>query len=105
MKDDHWSWQKPPYWAVPTIATDCPTGAREVLGDGLYGDLVKTESVEALSTAIERHLRDPQRLLLKAQASASESARFSIQNCAQSYTKLISQVLDDTNELSVGQSF
>jgi glycosyltransferase involved in cell wall biosynthesis len=79
---------------VPTIATDCPTGAREVLGDGLYGDLVKTESVEALSTAIERYLRDPQRLLLKAQASASESARFSIQNCAQSYIKLIRQVLD-----------
>jgi len=79
---------------VPSIATDCPTGAREVLGDGLYGDLVKTESVEALSTAIERHLRDPQRLLLKAQASASESARFSIRNCAQSYIKLIRQVLD-----------
>lgn len=76
---------------VPTIATDCPTGPREVLCDGLYGDLVKTESVEALSTAIERHLRDPQRLLSKAQASASESARFSIQDCAQSYIKLIRQ--------------
>jgi len=90
---------------VPSIATDCPTGSREVLADGLYGDLVKTESVGALSTAIERHLRDPRRLLSKARASASESERFSLRNCAESYINLIRQkVLDDKNRLSVDRS-
>ena len=75
--------------SVPTISTDCIAGPREILADGLYGDLVETESVEALSNAIERHFRDPERLLKKAQASAKLANRFSMKTCAQKYSELI----------------
>jgi len=74
---------------VPMIATDCPTGPREILADGLYGDLVEPESVEALTAALERHFRDPQRLIAKAQAATADSDRFSIQVCAEKYIALI----------------
>ena len=36
---------------VPMVAADCPTGPREILANGHYGDLTPTESVEALSKA------------------------------------------------------
>ena len=75
--------------SIPTIATDCLTGPREILEDGIYGDLVETESVKALSNAIENHFRDPQRLMLKAQASAKLADRFSMQKCARKYSELI----------------
>jgi glycosyltransferase involved in cell wall biosynthesis len=78
---------------VPMIASDCPTGPREILADGLYGDLVESESVEALTTAIEQHFRDPQRLIDKSQAAKEDSDRFSIQVCAKSYVSLIRQHL------------
>jgi len=79
---------------VPIIAADCPTGPREILADGLYGDLVEPESVEALTTAIEQHFRDPQRLIDKSQAAKKDSDQFSIQVCAKSYVSLIHQLLE-----------
>ena len=78
---------------MPIIAADCLTGPREILADGLYGDLVEPESVEALTTAIEQHFRDPQRLIDKSQAAKEDSDRFSIQVCAKSYVSLIRQLL------------
>jgi glycosyltransferase involved in cell wall biosynthesis len=79
---------------VPMIAANCLTGPREILADGEYGDLVKTESVDALSAAIERHLRDPQRLILKAKESAKNTDRVSIHACAKSYVTLIRKCLN-----------
>lgn len=74
---------------VPIIATDCPTGPREVLEDGRYGDLVESESIDALALAIDRHLRSPQRLLEKAQASSRDSKRLSIEHCAERFLDLL----------------
>lgn len=74
---------------VPIVATDCPTGPREVLEDGRYGDLVESESIDALAAAIDRHLRSPQRLLEKAQAAARDSRRLSIDHCAERFLALI----------------
>ena len=78
---------------VPVIAANCPTGAREVLADGRYGELVETESVSALSEAIENHLRDPWKLISKAEASANDVDRLSIKTCAKHYISLIRQHL------------
>jgi len=78
---------------VPIIAADCPTGPREILDDELYGELVEPESVEALSTAIEKHFRKPQRLIDKGQTAKENSDRFSIQVCAKNYVSLIRQHL------------
>ena len=74
---------------VPVVSTDCLTGPREILEDGRYGDLVATESVDALSEAIARHFENPTRLKEKAQASAAYAERFSMETCAQKYHELI----------------
>ncbi len=41
---------------TPVVATDCPEGPREVLGDGAYGQLVPVGDAEALARAMERVL-------------------------------------------------
>ena len=74
---------------VPIIATDCPTGPREVLEDGRYGDLVESESIDALALAIDRHFCSPQLLMEKAQAASIDSRRLSIDRCAERFVDLI----------------
>lgn len=41
------------------VATDCPSGPREILADGKYGRLVPVENVEALTTAMFEALNAP----------------------------------------------
>jgi glycosyltransferase involved in cell wall biosynthesis len=45
------------YCGARIIATDCPNGPREILCDGLYGDLVPVGCVTDLAQAIENGLR------------------------------------------------
>jgi glycosyltransferase involved in cell wall biosynthesis len=44
------------YCGVPSIATDCPDGPREILADGQYGQLVPIGDAAALARAIETSL-------------------------------------------------
>jgi glycosyltransferase involved in cell wall biosynthesis len=54
----------------PVVSTDCPGGAREVLEDGRFGELVPVGEDAALAEAILRTLdrpRDPERLIARGQ--------------------------------------
>lgn len=44
---------------TPVVATDCPSGPREILHDGRYGPLVPMDDVPALTAALEQALDAP----------------------------------------------
>lgn len=44
---------------VPSVATDCPSGPREILQEGRYGPLVAVGDHQALAAAMLATLRDP----------------------------------------------
>jgi glycosyltransferase involved in cell wall biosynthesis len=46
---------------TPVVSTDCPSGPREILQDGKYGELVPVGAVDALAGAIAKTLDAPPR--------------------------------------------
>jgi len=44
---------------IPSVATDCPSGPRDILQEGLYGKLVPVGDVQAMAEAITRTLDSP----------------------------------------------
>ncbi|MFK8185382.1 MAG: glycosyltransferase [Phormidesmis sp.] len=82
---------------VPTIATDCVAGPKELLENGRYGDLVQVDDSEALAIAIQRHLENPQRLQAKAQDSAQNAERLSMDLCAARYSELLYRCIGQTS--------
>lgn len=44
---------------TPVVATDCPSGPREILEEGKHGPLVPVGDDEAMATAIDQMLTDP----------------------------------------------
>jgi glycosyltransferase involved in cell wall biosynthesis len=73
----------------PVIATDCPTGVRELLEDGKAGEIVPTGDAAALAEAIIRVLsiRGDEKLL------RNNAGRFQLENTLSSYLELISSEL------------
>lgn len=47
------------YCGAPLVATDCPSGPREILADGRYGTLVPIGDVASISDAMSRALAKP----------------------------------------------
>lgn len=70
---------------VPVVATDCPSGPREILRDGLYGPLVPRGDAEALARAIVQILGRPQdKAFLQAGA-----AEYSVERSAERYVEVL----------------
>lgn len=62
---------------TPVVSTDCPSGPREILADGRFGNLVDVGDVEALARAMSSQLdapRDRDRLIGRARDFAIERA-------------------------------
>jgi glycosyltransferase involved in cell wall biosynthesis len=68
---------------TPVVSTDCPSGPREILRDGQYGQLVPVGDVDGLAQAIEAALNS------KAPGPPSESWRpYDLENVVNQYISL-----------------
>ncbi|MBC7220193.1 glycosyltransferase [Candidatus Bipolaricaulota bacterium] len=70
---------------VPVVSTDCPSGPREILDNGRFGELVPVGDADALADAILRALdtpHDPERLRERAK-------QFSVGNAVAQYLALL----------------
>ncbi len=76
---------------TPCVATDCPSGPREILEEGALGPLVPVNDARALADAMAATLRSPpSRELLRAGA-----ARFELRRSVQGYLEVLGVGLED----------
>jgi glycosyltransferase involved in cell wall biosynthesis len=69
----------------PVVATDCPSGPAEILGNGRWGELVPVGDVDALAAAIERTLDKP----LSPEQLMTRAAYFSLEKAVEQYYDLL----------------
>ncbi len=77
---------------VPVIATDCPSGPREIINNEINGLLVETANPEALATAIIRLLKNPELKQRLANAGQARAQDFHSQAIASAYGQLFLEV-------------
>lgn len=74
----------------PVVATDCPSGPREILSDGTHGRLVPVGDADALAAAIKAGLDDPG----DAAKRMRRAEDFSVTQAVDHYQALVDSLLD-----------
>jgi glycosyltransferase involved in cell wall biosynthesis len=74
---------------APVVSTRCEGGPATLLGEGRYGDLVPSGSVEALAEAMERALREPGPLRAKARRGPGRAREFDADRAARALLRLL----------------
>ena len=69
---------------VPVISTDCPSGPREILQDGKYGQLVPVGDINAIANAIHNVLDHPDK-----RTPRESVRRFELETVANQYEKVL----------------
>lgn len=80
---------------TPIVASDCPSGPREVLEDGAYGPLVPVENPAALAEALGAVLRDPAERARLSALVAGRARDFDIGAMVEEWEGLIRSVRRD----------
>lgn len=79
---------------TPVVATDCPYGPREVLGQDEYGLLTPMEDAEALARAIGALLADPERRHRLAERGRERAEQLSIERMARGYERVFTDLME-----------
>jgi len=72
------------------VSTDCPSGPREILEDGKWGELVPVGDAHAMSEAIRRVIETPQPTVEEASRDRSTD-RFRIEDVGRQYLALLTK--------------
>ncbi len=80
---------------LPVIATDCPSGPREIIRDGIDGILVQPENVAALSAAMASLILDEQKRHDLSTCATEIVTRFGIEKIMPMWEELLAEVVQE----------